>query len=86
MPQISRFFGIIISMFYEEHNPPDFHSYYGEYSAEVSISGLTIISGKLPSRVLGLVVEWASQHQLELLENWARIENAEELLAIAPLE
>jgi len=69
MPQISRFFGIIISMFYEEHNPPHFHAYYGDFSAEISINELNLISGKLPSRALGLVIEWASMHQSELLEN-----------------
>lgn len=62
MPQISRFFGIIISMFYEEHNPPHFHAFYGDFSAEISINELTLISGKLPSRALGLVIEWASMH------------------------
>lgn len=86
MPQISRFFGIIISMFYEEHNPPHFHAFYGDFSAEISINELTLISGKLPSRALGLVIEWASMHQSELLENWQRIENGQKLSPIAPLE
>ena len=86
MPQISRFFGIVISMFYEEHNPPHFHAFYGEYTAEIGISDLNILVGKLPSRALGLVVEWASQHQSELIENWNRIENGLMLVKIAPLE
>jgi len=86
MPQISRFFGIIISMFYEEHNPPHFHAYYGDFSAEISINELNLISGKLPSRALGLVIEWASMHQSELLENWQKIEIGQKLSPIAPLE
>ncbi len=86
MPQISRFFGIIISMFYDEHNPPHFHATYGEHKAEIGIYDLNILVGKLPSRVLGLVVEWASMHQAELLENWKHIENGEPIIKIAPLE
>jgi len=86
MPQISRFFGIIISMFYDEHNPPHFHATYGEFSAEIGINDLNVLVGKLPSRVLGLVIEWASMHQPELLENWSRIENGQSIEKIAPLE
>lgn len=85
MPQISRFFGIIISMYYDEHNPPHFHATYGEYNAEIDIYKLSIIVGKLPSRALGLVIEWAAIHQKELIENWKRIENNEKLEKISPL-
>ena len=86
MPQISRFFGIIISMFYDEHNPPHFHASYGEYQAEISINDLTVLVGKLPSRALGLVVEWASMHQEELMNNWRNIENGDLISKIPPLE
>lgn len=86
MPQISRFFGIIISMFYDEHNPPHFHATYGEFNAEIEINELSILAGKLPSRALGLVIEWASIHQSELIENWRRIENGQVIEKIAPLE
>jgi len=86
MPQVSRFFGIIISMFYDEHNPPHFHAAYGEFNAEIEINGLSILVGKLPSRALGLVIEWASQHQSELMENWKRIENGQAIEKISPLE
>jgi hypothetical protein len=86
MPQISRFFGIIISMFYDEHNPPHFHAAYGEFKAEIGINDLNVLVGKLPSRALGLVIEWASMHQTELMENWSRIENGQALEKIAPLE
>ncbi|HPI20542.1 MAG TPA: DUF4160 domain-containing protein [Candidatus Kapabacteria bacterium] len=85
MPQISRFFGIIISMFYDEHLPPHFHATYNEYNAEIKISDFSIIEGKLPARVLGLVVEWATIHKVEIEENWKRIENMETLKKIDPL-
>ncbi len=86
MPQLSRFFGIIISMFYDDHVPPHFHAFYGEYSAQISISDFSIIEGYLPSRVLGLVVEWASIHKNELNENWKRMLDKKELLPISPLQ
>ena len=86
MPQVSRFFGIIIAMFYDEHNPPHFHAIYGDYNAEIEINGLSVLAGKLPSRALGLVIEWASQHQHELLENWNRIEKGQTIKKIAPLD
>ncbi|MDP4268251.1 MAG: DUF4160 domain-containing protein [Bacteroidota bacterium] len=86
MPQICRFFGIIISMFYDEHNPPHFHANYGEYNVEIGICDLAILHGKLPSRVLGFVIEWAAIHQTELLKNWERAENGEMVQPIEPLE
>ncbi len=70
MPEISRFLGIVIAMYYDEHNPPRFHVIYNEYRAAVGIRALQLIEGKLPPRVLGLVVEWAGLHQAELLEMW----------------
>ncbi len=85
MPQISKFFGIIILMYYDEHNPPHFHATYGDYKAEIGIKELNILIGKLPSRVLGLVIEWASMHQAELLANWSHIEKGEPIEKIAPL-
>ena len=86
MPQISRFFGIIISMYYDDHNPPHFHASYGEYNAEISINDLAVMQGNLPSRVLGLVIEWASQHKDELLANWTRIEKGVTIENIEPLD
>jgi len=55
MPEISRFLGIIIRMFYNEHNPPHFHAYYNDFKAEISIETLEMIAGKLPNRVYKLV-------------------------------
>jgi hypothetical protein len=86
MPQISKFFGIIIMMYFDEHNPPHFHANYGEYDAVISIKDLLILEGKLPSRVLGLVIEWASLHQKELLKDWNMIEKGILPEKIDPLE
>ncbi len=72
-------------MFYDEHLPPHFHATYNEYNAEIKISDFSIIEGKLPARVLGLVVEWAAIHKVEIEENWKRIENLETLKKIEPL-
>src|SRR5256712_4909429 len=62
MPEVSRFYGIVIKIFYDDHNPPHFHAEYGEHEVLVSISTLAILSGSLPARALGLVTEWASLH------------------------
>lgn len=70
MPEISRFYGIVISMYYDDHNPPHFHARYGENKAVIEISSLRVLEGKLPPRVLGLIAAWASQHQSELMDNW----------------
>ena len=85
MPQISNFFGIIIRMFYEEHNPPHFHAQYGEYNCCIDIQTLSIIEGNLPARALGLVIEWAILHRKELLDNWNYIEQQKPLSKIEPL-
>lgn len=85
MPEISRFYGIVIRMYYADHSPPHFHAQYGEYEALIHISTLAIIAGKLPSRALGLVMEWASLHQDELAENWEKARGQQPLGAIEPL-
>ncbi len=86
MPVISRFLGIIIVMYYQDHNPPHFHVRYNEYKAVISINGLTVLDGNLPPRVLSLVIEWAHLHKKELLENWKLAEELVELKQIPPLE
>lgn len=85
MPEISRFFGIIIYMYYREHNPPHFHAVYAEHEALISIDSLTIISGSLPPRVLGLVVEWGNIHKKELQKDWEKAISYEKLDKIDPL-
>jgi len=86
MPEISRFFGIVIKLYYNDHFPPHFHAEYGEYFAELSIDTLEILQGNLPQRVLGLVLEWAVIHREELRMDWGRARLREPLLSIAPLE
>lgn len=70
MPEIRRFYGIIIALYYNEHNPPHFHAKYGEYKAEVNINTLQIIKGELPKRAKNLVMEWADEHREELMQDW----------------
>lgn len=88
MPTISRFFGIVIQMYYfpKEHPPAHFHAIYGDHSASVSIETLEPMGGYLPPRALGLVVEGARMHQAELLQNWRRCEAQQPLQEIVPLE
>jgi hypothetical protein len=86
MPEIARFFGIIIAMFWDEHNPPHFHARYGRFWAAIGIDSLEVLEGKLPPRALGLVVEWASQHKKELMINWEKARNDKPLKKIRPLQ
>ncbi len=86
MPELSRFFGIIIAMFYDDHPPPHFHVRYGRQRAIIAIDTLAIIEGELSPRVLGLVMEWASLHRDELREDWTLAERHSPLKPIRPLE
>jgi hypothetical protein len=86
MPEISRFLGIIIKMFFDDHNPPHFHAEYGGDVALIDIRNLSVFSGRLPPRVIGLLIEWATLHQEELFVDWERARAQQELLKIAPLE
>jgi hypothetical protein len=70
MPEICRFLGIVISMYFNEHNPPHFHIRYNEYRAVINIRTLNIMDGHLPARVRGLVEEWAEMNQQELIGMW----------------
>jgi hypothetical protein len=85
MPTISRFFGILIQMYFDDHNPPHFHAKYGETEALIGIKDFALLEGKLPSKVLGIVVEWASIHQEELLQNWQLATQNQSLNKIEPL-
>ena len=73
-------------MYYNDHSPPHFHARYGDQKALISIESLTILRGQLSPRVLGLVVEWASAHQGELMEDWRLARRDEPLKKIPPLE
>ena len=86
MPEISRFYGIVIRMYFGDHPPPHFHADYGDSKAVLNIQTLGIVAGHLPPRALALVVEWAALHQRELLELWTRAENLQPLGSIAPLD
>jgi hypothetical protein len=85
MPELSRFLGIVIGMFYREHGVPHFHEVYGGHEISVEVE-TGRIHGQFPPRALKLVVEWRDLHQAELLENWARAKAGQPLRSIAPLE
>jgi hypothetical protein len=86
VPEISRFFGIVIKMYYNDHQPPHFHAEYGEHVAEVGVETFEVLQGGLPRRAMGLVLEWASIHRVELRENWLRARAHEAIQPIEPLE
>ena len=69
MPTISSFYGILVRMFFNDHDPPHIHARYGEFEATIEIESLRVIKGELPGRALTLVSEWAALHKAELLEN-----------------
>jgi hypothetical protein len=86
VPTLSRFFGIAIRMYYDDHQPSHFHAYYAGASAQVAIESLDVIGGLISRRALALVVEWALAHRPELRDNWERAARHEPLVPIAPLE
>lgn len=86
MPTICIFFGIIIRMYYDDHNPPHFHVQYNDYDAIIEIESLSILKGNLPPRALGMVLEWAYEHKKNLLENWEMGKQHKPLKKIEPLE
>lgn len=86
MPELCRFFGISIRMFYNDHAPPHFHAEYGDFRASIAIESQTLIGGQLPKRALALVVEWAQLNQEGLMENWLRTRAKQPPIPMAPLE
>jgi hypothetical protein len=85
MPEISLFFGIKITMNWNEHNPPHFHVDYAGYKALVDIQEVVVIRGFLPGRQLKLVLAWCELHQDELMQNWELAREGKHLNEIAPL-
>jgi Domain of unknown function (DUF4160) len=85
MPELSRFYGLRIFMFFGDHAPPHFHVYYGKQEAVFDITSIHIIDGELPNRAVKLVREWANEHQVELHEAWNRCVNFEHPGKIQPL-
>jgi hypothetical protein len=85
MPEISRFLGIVIGMFYNEHGVAHFHAVYGEHEISVEVES-GVLHGDFPPRALRLVLEWLTLHRQELLDNWELARQGQPLNRIAPLE
>jgi hypothetical protein len=86
MPSVSEFFGIMIYIYYNDHAPPHFHAKYAEYEALFQIDTLEIYSGEIPARARALVLEWASLHRIELMEDWDLARQGDSLKTIEPLQ
>lgn len=85
MPTISRFFGLTITMYFDDHEPPHFHARAAGHSAKIEIDTLDVLANDLPRRELRLVLAWAEMHSAELLENWHRAREGATLSEIEPL-
>lgn len=85
MPEICRFYGIVIKMYFADHAPAHFHAEYAEHEARIAIESLAVMSGTLPPRAIGLVAEWASLHQQDLLALWEKARRLEPLHRLDPL-
>ena len=85
MPEVSRFYGIIIQIYFGDHPPPHFHALYGEFTAVIDIQSLAILEGHIPPRALGLVIEWASIHRDELITGFSLAQQMQKPPKIAPL-
>lgn len=86
MPEICRFYGIVIRMYFDDHPPPHFHAAYGSEEAVFGIDNLAVFGGRLPRRARDLVAEWALLHREELKEAWERASRLEAPGRIAPLD
>jgi hypothetical protein len=86
MPRISAFYGVVILMYFSDHNPPHFHAEYGEYEGVYAIETLETLRGELPGRAHAMVVEWALAHRSELRANWRRAVRQVPLVAVPPLK
>ena len=86
MPEISRFLGIIIAMYYNDHASAHFHAKYGDFEAAIAIDTGEVVEGRLPPRVLGLVQEWCEYHRAERSEDWSLARERKALKRIEPLE
>jgi Domain of unknown function (DUF4160) len=86
MPELSRFLGIIIAMYHNDHEPPHMHVVYAEHQAKIDIANGAVIDGNLPRRVLTLVGKWRKLHAEELAEAWRLAQAREPLPKIEPLD
>ena len=84
MPEISRFYGITITMNYNDHNPPHFHAIYQDYEISIDIK-TGVVNGSMPKRALKMIFEWLDIHKDELLEDWQLAQDRKTLLKIPPL-
>jgi len=85
MPTICVFYGVVIQMFAGDHPPPHFHAMYAEYEAVIDLRDLRLMRGSLPRRAMALVLEWASDHRDELMEDWKLCERMQPPKRISPL-
>ena len=86
MPVVSRFFGIVIAFYWQDHLPPHFHAFYSGDEGMIDIRTGEVLRGFLPQRALSLVNEWRTLHLEELLDDWERARQRQPLAYIAPLE
>ncbi len=85
MPEISRFYGLIILMNFKDHNPPHFHVWYGDFKAIVTIDD-GIVKGEMPQRAIKMIFDWLEIHREELLLDWSLAQKGDELFKIEPLK
>ena len=85
MPTISMFYGILIRMYYNDHNPPHIHAIYGDDTACFDFDG-ELIEGDIPKKQRKLVEAWIAIHHEELAANWKLAENGEQIFKIEPLK
>jgi hypothetical protein len=84
MPELARFYGMIIKMYFvqKEHNPPHIHAIYGEYMSAIDIKTLEVLEGDLPDKALSLVREWITLYQNDIMEIW----KSQQFKKIPPLQ
>lgn len=84
MPEISRFFGIILSLYWQDHNPPHIHFTYGDYACSISILD-RVVDGTAPAKVIAKVNQWIDLHEDEILSAWEKAQRGEKIEKIPPL-
>ena len=85
MPEVSRFLGMVVTMYFEDHPPPHIHVRYGDQRIVIAIETLEVLAGSLPPRCTELVREWAALHRDEICDNWTRLERGGKVAPIEPL-
>lgn len=89
MPEISRFFGIIVWMYVEalsKHNKLHFHAYYQGFEIVIDIQKVEVLTGKFPKKQFRLILAWAELHQKELIDDWHFLQSGEPAKPIKPLK